>query len=161
MRALGLAAAGLLMAAGAAAADGVTLPDVSGLDRKAAEALIAELAQVNVMTSNCPAWAIDDGAWALLTGTGDKLAAQLGMDPAAYDDRFYGPAFALLDDPGACDRVGPKAAPLIARLEAMGGSTGPARTAAKTGAGHPQAADAAAVPGAPDDETTPEGEAGN
>lgn len=101
----------------------VPLPDISGLDRAQSEALITELAEVNVITSNCPAWPIDDGAWALITGTGDKLASQLGIDPSDYDARYYGPAFALLDDPAACDRIGPKAAPLIARLKAMGGST--------------------------------------
>ncbi|WP_370515115.1 hypothetical protein [Paracoccus sp. S-4012] len=108
-----------------ASAQGLTvpLPDVSGLDHAAAEALIEELAAVNVITSNCPGYTISDGEWMLITGTGDKLAAQLGIDPATYDQRFYGPAFSLLDDPSACDRIGPRARPLIDRLVAMGGST--------------------------------------
>ena len=60
-----------------------------------------------------------------LFAQGDKLAAQLGLDAQAYDKQFYGPAFQLLDDPGACDRIGPTAQPLIARLKAMGGGTTP------------------------------------
>ena len=52
-------------------------------------------------------------------------AAQLGLDAQAYDRQFYGPAFKLLDEPGACDRIGPRAQPLIARLKAMGGGTTP------------------------------------
>ncbi len=117
--------AGLLMMAGAAqaASDQVTvpLPDVSGLSRDEGQALLAELANVNVITSNCPGYEITDGEWMLITGTGDKLAAQLGLDPTSYDRSFYGPAFKLLDDPGACDRIGPQARPLIERLIGMGG----------------------------------------
>ena len=123
-----LAAAFLAIATGAAWADGgmtVPLPDTSGLSQDQARALITELAQVNVITSNCPAYPVSDAEWTLIAGTGDKLAAQLGLDASAYDKQFYGPAFQLLDDPGACDRIGPRAQPLIARLKAMGGGTTP------------------------------------
>ena len=124
-----LAAALLALATtGAVLADGgmtVPLPDTSGLSADEARALITELAQVNVITSNCPAYPVSDAEWTLIAGTGDKLAAQLGLDASAYDKQFYGPAFQLLDDPGACDRVGPRAQPLIARLKAMGGATTP------------------------------------
>ena len=123
-----LAAALLATASGAAWADGgmtVPLPDTSGLAADEARALITEVAQVNVITSNCPAYPVSDAEWTLIVGTGDKLAAQLGLDASAYDKQFYGPAFQLLDDPGACDRIGPRAKPLIARLKAMGGGTTP------------------------------------
>ena len=124
-----LAAALLALATtGATLADGgmtVPLPDTSGLSADEARALITELAQVNVITSNCPAYPVSDAEWTLIAGTGDKLAAQLGLDASAYDKQFYGPAFQLLDDPGACDRIGPRAKPLIARLKAMGGGTTP------------------------------------
>lgn len=116
------------MAAGAVCADGgitVDLPDVSQLSDADAKALITELANVNVITSNCPGYEISNGEWALVTGTGDRLAARLGLDPTAYDRTFYGPAFKMLDDPGACDRVGPTAKPLIQRLISMGGGTTP------------------------------------
>lgn len=122
-----LAAAVMAIVAGAAWADGMTvpLPDTSGLSADEARALITELAQVNVITSNCPAYPVTDAEWTLIAGTGDKLAAQLGLDAQAYDKQFYGPAFQLLDDPGACDRIGPTAQLLIARLKAMGGGTTP------------------------------------
>ena len=123
------AAIGLALAIPVAAlADGgmtVPLPDTSGLAEPEARALIAELAQVNVITSNCPGHAISDGEWTLITGTGDRLAAQLGLSAGDYDREFYGPAFKLLDDPQACDRIGPTAAPLIERLKSMGGGTTP------------------------------------
>ena len=118
----------MLMLAGAALADGgvtVQLPDVSGLSDAEAGALIAELANVNVITSNCPAYPVTDGEWTLITGTGDRLAARLGLDASAYDKTYYGPAFKLLDDPAACDRIGPTARPLIQRLIGMGGGTTP------------------------------------
>ena len=128
MKTIMAALCGMTLAAGAASADGgvtVKLPDVSQLPQQKAEALIAQLAQVNVITSNCPKWPISDGEWALITGTGDRLAAQLGLDAAAYDAAYYGPAFKLLDDPDACDRIGPTAKPLIGQLVDMGGGTTP------------------------------------
>ncbi|MDO5528050.1 MAG: hypothetical protein Q4F71_01490 [Paracoccus sp. (in: a-proteobacteria)] len=124
-----LFAASCLMAAflavPASAQDQVTvpLPDVSGLSQDEAERLIAALAQINVITSNCPGYEITDGEWTLLTGTGDRLAAQLGLDPTTYEQRYYGPAFELLDDPEACERIGPRARPVIEDLVKMGGAT--------------------------------------
>ena len=116
------------MLAKAALADGgitVQLPDVSGLSEAEAKALIAELANVNVITSNCPAYPVTDGEWTLITGSGDRLAARLGLDAAGYERTYFAPAFELLDDPAACDRVGPAARPLIERLKSMGGDTVP------------------------------------
>ena len=116
------------MITGSAAADGgmtVKLPDIAGLSDGDAKAMIAELAQVNVITANCPGYEISSGEWTLLTGTGDRLAARLGLDPSAYDRQYYGPAFKLLDDPAACDRIGPSAKPLIQKLVGMGGGTTP------------------------------------
>lgn len=128
MKTTAIAAGAMLMLARAALADGgitVQLPDVSALPEPEAKALIAELANVNVITSNCPAYPVTDGEWTLITGTGDRLAARLGLDASAYDRTYYGPAFKLLDDPGACDRIGPSARPLIQRLIGMGGGTTP------------------------------------
>ncbi|MDO5658447.1 MAG: hypothetical protein Q4G36_09020 [Paracoccus sp. (in: a-proteobacteria)] len=127
MNRLKLAAAMLgLMVLPVMAQDQITvpLPDVSGLSQDEAEKLIAALAQINVITSNCPGYEISDGEWTLLTGTGDKLAVRLGLDPATYERRYYGPAFDLLDDPEACDRIGPRARPVIDDLLRMGGETG-------------------------------------
>lgn len=123
-----VAAGALLLAAADGSFGGdrlvVPLPDVSGLDRREAELLARQLAEVNVITSNCPDYTISDGEWTLLTGTGDLLAAQLGLDPVGYERAYFGPAFNLLDDPAACDRIGPRARPLIDRLVGMGGGTG-------------------------------------
>lgn len=128
MLAAAMAIAVMLGGTPAVLADGgmtVTMPDTSRLSEGQARDLIARLAQVNVITSNCPAYAVTDGEWTLITGTGDQLAAQLGLDASAYDKEFYGPAFQLLDDPGACDRIGPTARGLIAELKSMGGDTAP------------------------------------
>ncbi|GLK62811.1 hypothetical protein F8A10_16655 [Paracoccus kondratievae] len=128
MKALAALAGALALLSGAALADGgitVKLPDVSNLSENEAKSLIAELANVNVITSNCADYSITDGEWTLITGTGDLLAAQLGLDASAYDKTYYGPAFKLLDDPAACDRIGPTAKPLIQRLIGMGGGTTP------------------------------------
>ena len=126
MKTVATVAGALAIMSGVALAGGgvtVQLPDVSGLSEAEAKSLIAELAQVNVITSNCPGYAVTDGEWTLITGTGDRLAARLGMDAATYDKTYYAPAFKLLDDPGACDRIGPTAKPMIQRLIGMGGDT--------------------------------------
>lgn len=123
-----MAAAALALSAGMALADGgvtVQLPDLSGLDDAQARSLIAQLAQVNVITANCPGYEISSGEWTLITGTGDRLAARLGLDATSYDRQYYAPAFKALDDPGACDRIGPSAGPLIRELVRMGGGTTP------------------------------------
>ena len=128
MKTVATVAGALAMMSGAALAGGgvtVQLPDVSGLSETEAKSLIAELAQVNVITSNCPDYAISDGDWTLITGTGDRLAGRLDLDAAGYERAYFAPAFKLLDDPGACDRIGPEAKPLIQRLKAMGGDTAP------------------------------------
>lgn len=121
-----LALVAAVVAPGVAHADGkvvVPLPDLSGISDGDAEKMIAALAQINVITSNCPDYAITDGEWTLLVGTGDMLAQKLGLDPDSYERRFYGPAFRLLNDPGACDRIGPRARPIIDDLIRMGGGT--------------------------------------
>ncbi len=127
--ALAVLTAAILVGAQMAAAEdrlSVPLPDISGLSESEAQALTRELAEVNVITSNCADYPVSDGEWTLMTGTSDLLAAKLGMDPGEYDRTYFGPAFALLDDPSSCDRIGPKAKPLIGRLEQMGGATQPA-----------------------------------
>lgn len=128
---IGTVVAGALLLASADLSFGgnrpaVPLPDVSALDRDAADTLAHRLAEVTVITSNCPGYPITDGEWTLLTGTGDKLAAQLGLDTTGYESQYVKSAFALLDDPAACDRIGPEAAPLLRRLEEMGGNPEPA-----------------------------------
>lgn len=113
----------LLCAALADSKVAVPLPDLQGISEEDAEKLIAALAQVNVITSNCPEYDITDGEWTLLVGTGDMLAQGLGMDPDTYDEDYYGPAFRMLEDPNACDRIGPRARPIIDDLIKMGGGT--------------------------------------
>ncbi|TWI31019.1 hypothetical protein [Paracoccus sulfuroxidans] len=127
MRIWAVTLGGIFMATASLADGGITvqLPDVSKLSDSAAETLIGELAEVNVITSNCPDYAISDGEWTLITGTGDRLAEKLGLDSTTYDRKYYGPAFKLLDDPASCGRIGPTAQPLIERLVSMGGGTTP------------------------------------
>lgn len=130
MRSLLLAAAtaGLLLASTAAFADGgvtVRLPDVSAVTPDEARPLLASIVEANVVGSNCAAYAITDGQWSLLTGTEDLLAEKLGLSADTLDDQYYHPAFASLDDPATCDRVGPQVRGVIKKLVLMGGSTEP------------------------------------
>lgn len=102
----------------------VTLPDDATIATAATPELLTELVVANVVGMNCAEYRIDDGEWALLTGTADKVAEALKVkDSAAYDDKFYGPAFDLLDQPETCSTEGPKIATLITRLKDMGGDT--------------------------------------
>jgi hypothetical protein len=114
-----------LLASTAALADGavpVTLPPLPRMGEPEFVALLDRLVVANVISSNCQGFAITDGEWGLLTGTADLIAAELGLDAAAYDAAFYGPAFDLLDDPASCAARGPDVRPVIDLLIEMGGS---------------------------------------
>jgi len=118
----------LLLAASPALADGgpaVPLPAIPPLSEGEREHLLMRLVVANVVAENCPAYQATDAEWALLTGSADLVAESLGLDPGSYDDRFYHPAFSLLDKPGTCEREGPQVRPLINRLIAWGGSLTP------------------------------------
>lgn len=118
----------LAVLAGPALADGgvtVRLPEAAQLSAAASPDLLHQLVLANVIGSNCPAFAISDGEWALLTGSADMVAEVLELDTARYDAEFYGPAFATLDQPGACEAHGPGVRTVIDQLKAMGGSTDP------------------------------------
>jgi len=103
----------------------VPLPDVSQLDDAQAQQLMRELAQMNVITSECPDHDVTDPEWQLMTDTTDALMGRLGIDAITYDREYFRPAFNLMDDPASCDTLGPQAPALIARLEQMGGSAEP------------------------------------
>lgn len=129
MRALALMT---MLLPAAAMADGrmaVPLPDLSGLSAPQAEALLAALVQAVVIGQNCEGFLSTDGEWSLLNDSADILADDvLGLSVDDYDSRFWNPAFALLDDPAACGREGPKVEGLLRLLEDLGGSripTGP------------------------------------
>lgn len=118
----------LSLPAAPALADGgviVALPDPGQIARIASDAFLHELVLANVVGMNCEGYQLTDGEWALITGTADLVAAALKLDTDAYDGRFYGPAFAALDQPGTCAAEGPKIAPLVVRLIGLGGGTTP------------------------------------
>jgi hypothetical protein len=104
----------------------VPLPDISGLNDTQAKDLARDLAQANVITSNCPEYDVSDGVWQLMTGTTDALTAKLGLDPIAYDREYFRPAFNLMDDANACQTLGPDVQGTVDRLIAMGGDIKPA-----------------------------------
>lgn len=103
----------------------VKLPDPGQIAAAASPDFLMALVMANVAGMNCPGHALSDGEWALVTGTADRVAAALQIGPGAYDDQYYGPAFAALDKAGTCAAEGPKIAPLIDRLRSMGGGTDP------------------------------------
>ena len=120
-------AAGLCLAlAIPALADGkiyVQLPDLSGVSREAAEALLSEVVLANVVSSNCPEFSVKDEEWSLLVDSADILAReQLRLSIDDYDSQFYGPAFGALDKPETCETAGPKVQATLDRLVELGGS---------------------------------------
>jgi hypothetical protein len=118
----------LTLISGPAFADGgitVKLPDDAQIAKAATPELLMQLVQANVVGMNCERFRLTDGEWTLITQTADKVAAALKLDTGAYDDQFYGPAFASLDQADTCAKDGPKIAPLVDKLKAMGGGTDP------------------------------------
>lgn len=116
-----------LLATPAFADGGITvqLPDDASIAKAAAPEFLMELVQANVVGMNCEGFRLTDGEWTLITQTADKVAEVLKIDTGAYDDQFYGPAFASLDKSDTCVKDGPKIKPLVERLKAMGGGTDP------------------------------------
>lgn len=125
--ALGLAA--LLFGASPALADGkiyVQLPDLSGVEGAEAEALLKQAVTANVVSSNCADFAVTEAEWSLLVDSADILAyTRLGLDTDGFDTDYYKPAFALLDDKGACAKYGPAVEPTLAKLVDFGGAREP------------------------------------
>lgn len=123
----------------------VPLPDVSGLSDDEAQTLARDVAQMTVVTAECPEHDVSGPEFQLMAGTTDALTERLGLDPVSYDRDYVRPAFAVMSEADACDRLGPQVPDLIARLEGMGGSTQPvtpglAEAAAAKAAADPDAA---------------------
>jgi hypothetical protein len=112
-----------------AAADepaGVRLPDLSEIEAAGNSAdLMMELAQAEVVGMNCKDYLLSRAEVDLVSGTVKLLADYFDLNPEFRFSTVYGDASASLADPGTCDREGPKIAPLLDRLRAMGASTGP------------------------------------
>jgi hypothetical protein len=115
-----------LLLASPALADGkiyVQLPDVSDIGGAEAETLLHRVVLANVISSNCPDFAVTDEEWSLLTDSADLLArGQLQLSIDDYDSQYYGPAFAALDATDACATHGPDVQPAIDLLVELGGS---------------------------------------
>lgn len=126
MRSLFVAAAFSAALAGPALADGkiyVQLPDLSGIKGEAARTMLTDVVLANVVSSNCPGFAVSEEEWSLLTDSADILAReQLRLSVEEYDGQFYGAAFAALDRPETCEEAGPKVQPVLDRLVELGGS---------------------------------------
>lgn len=123
----------------------VPLPDVSGLSDDEAQTLARDVAQMTVVTAECPEHDVSGPEFQLMAGTTDALTERLGLDPVSYDRDYVRPAFAVMSEADACNRLGPQVPDLIARLEGMGGSTQPvtpglAEAAAAKAAADPDAA---------------------
>ncbi|RYE60301.1 MAG: hypothetical protein EOP20_02905 [Hyphomicrobiales bacterium] len=120
--------AGLILIAGAsqAFADGkiyVQLPDLSSYTDHRAEEFLEQVVLANVVSSNCAGFEITDEEWSLLTDSADLLAyGQLKLTTDDYDNYFYKPAFAALDEAGTCEEKGPGVEQVLSELVEQGGS---------------------------------------
>ena len=126
MKTLFATLAATLLLAAPALADGkiyVQLPDLTSFGGAEAEAFLSEVVLANVVSSNCPDFAVTEEEWSLLTDSADILArGQLRLSVDAYDSQYYGPAFAALDQADACATHGPDVQPTIEKLVELGGS---------------------------------------
>lgn len=101
----------------------VQLPDLTGFAGAEAETFLGAVVLANVISSNCPDFAVTDEEWSLLTDSADILAReQLRLSVDDYDSQYYGPAFAALDQADACATHGPEVQPVIDKLVELGGS---------------------------------------
>ncbi|GLQ11611.1 hypothetical protein GCM10007913_35430 [Devosia yakushimensis] len=126
---IGTSLAGMLLAATPALADGkvyVQLPDLSDFSGQEAEEFLHQLVLANVVSSNCAGFEVSEAEWSLLTDSADIVGKGiLGLDSAKFDDEYYGPAFAALDEAGTCEVEGPQVEPVLEFLVDQGGSRDP------------------------------------
>ncbi|MDB5529334.1 MAG: hypothetical protein JWR51_2437 [Devosia sp.] len=111
-----------------ALADGkvyVQLPDLSGYQDAAAEALLHRLVMANVVSSHCAGFAISDAELWLLLDTADIVAVQLGLDTDLYGGDYSRPAYNALVEEETCPLEGPKVELTLRELVAHGGSRQP------------------------------------
>ena len=129
MKQIVLGLLGVALLATPALADGkvyVQLPDLSSLHGEGEKDFLRAIILANVISSNCADYAVSDAEWSLLTDSADLIAkGQLHLDSSAYDDQYYGPAFAVLENEGACDTHGSKVQPMLEQLVELGGSREP------------------------------------
>ncbi len=78
------------------------------------------------MGVNCEGFKVTEAEWSLLQDSKNILAyEQLGLDSGAYERDFEGPAYSILDSPGACVAEGPYAETVLAEFVGPGGSRDP------------------------------------
>lgn len=112
-----------------ALADGkvyVQLPDMSYFGGEIGEDFLYQLVLANVVSSNCPGFEVTDAEWSLLTDSADLLAyGELKLGTNDFDNLFYDPAFAALDEPTTCAEEGPAVEEILTELVEHGGSREP------------------------------------
>ncbi|WP_299747757.1 hypothetical protein [Devosia sp.] len=125
---IGASLAGLMLVS-PALADGkvyVQLPDLSSLHGEGQKDFLRGLILANVISSNCPDFAVTEPEWSLLTDSADLIGrGQFHLNAEAYDQQYFGPAFAVLEDKSACETYGPTVQPILDQLVALGGSREP------------------------------------
>ncbi len=117
----------LALAAPPAAADSPdfrgTLPSPAGL-AAAGPGALAVLVQAVVIGQNCDGRRTTEEQWFLLNASADAIADRMGLSPQDYDDRFWRPAFRLLDEARGCARHGWALPKALGWLATLGGRTG-------------------------------------
>ncbi len=119
------------LSSGLALADGkvyVTLPDMSGIARDAAQSdqLLTDLYAVMVLSQNCPGASLTGAEHSLVSDGFDLLAhGELKLSSDEVISRYEQPAFALLDDNSNCAREAQLKFDTLKTLEAAGGSLVP------------------------------------
>lgn len=104
----------------------VAMPNFPDFSESQNQEMLTALVTAVVVGMNCPGFEITDGEWSLLNGAADLIANNnLSLDTDAYDTGYFGPAFALLDQPDTCAVQGPKVLPMVKLLIDLGGSTEP------------------------------------
>lgn len=129
MKRVALAALASLALATPSLADGkvyVQLPDLGDYKGQEAREFLYELVLANVVSSNCVGYEITEEEWSLLTDSADIIGyGELKLDAATFDDEYYAPAFAALDEAGTCEEWGPQVPGIVDTLVSHGGSRDP------------------------------------
>lgn len=99
----------------------IQTPPQANLAALSNEASLRQLALANLVASNCKVQGLSSGDAALLAGTAQSIAEQLGVTTEQYFSGYIHPAMLDLAAPDGCTRHAPMTGSMVETLKSLGG----------------------------------------
>lgn len=100
----------------------IRTPPLANLAPMSNEASLQQLVLANLIASNCKIPDLTSGDAALLAGTAQVIAEQLGVSTDQYFSAYVHPAMLKIVTESGCDQHADMAGAMVENLKALGGS---------------------------------------